>query len=154
MVAFDIVFTARLSTRAIAIVRIADARAEHLMSRGARFAVTRWNCCRANYARCHMPAAYASLRAVAGRTCLSGITQPLNGSISPSPRLMIRTLFRHKWQYGLKTSFHGSNLIRRAKLSRATGTKTPNQGRCSIPVEGCWLRMLEDGNVNFEKVKG
>jgi hypothetical protein len=81
VVAFDIVFTAPLSTRAIAIVRIADARARLLMSRGARFAVTPSNCCRANYARCHMQAAYASLRAVAGRICLFGITRALSGSI-------------------------------------------------------------------------
>jgi hypothetical protein len=43
-----------------------------------------------------------------------------------SPLLMTRNPFRHKWPYGLKTSFHGSNLIRRAALSHAAETKTPN----------------------------
>jgi hypothetical protein len=40
---------------------------------------------------------------------------------------MIRNPFRQKWQYGLKTNFHGSNLIRRATLSRTAGTKMPNR---------------------------
>ena len=127
MVACDIVFTARPSTRAIAIVRIADARARRLMSRGARFAVTLSKCFRANYARCRMPAACASLPAVAGRLCLSGITPAPSGSISPSPRWMIRKPFRHRWLSGLKTNFPGSNFIRRAKLFRATGTKSPSR---------------------------
>jgi hypothetical protein len=81
VVAFDIVFMARRGTRAIAIVKIADARAGLLMSRGARFARMPSNCSRANYARCHMPAACVSLRAVVGRICLSGITQTLSGSM-------------------------------------------------------------------------
>jgi hypothetical protein len=41
--------------------------------------------------------------------------------------LMIRNPFRHKWPYGLKTNFHGSNLIRRAALFHAAETKMPNQ---------------------------
>jgi len=81
-----------------------------------------------------MQAVYASLRAVAGRLCLSGITQALSGSTLQSPPSMIRNPFRHKWRYGLKTNSHGSNLIRCAALSRATGAKMPNQAmRCSEP---------------------
>jgi hypothetical protein len=45
---------------------------------------------------------------------------------------MIRKPFRHKWQYGLKTNFHGCNLTRRARLSRATGTKMPKQAMLSF----------------------
>ncbi len=33
----------------------------------------------------------------------------------------------HKWLFGLKTSCHGSNLIRRAELFYAAETKMPNQ---------------------------
>jgi hypothetical protein len=40
---------------------------------------------------------------------------------------MTRNPFRHEWQYGLKTNFHGSNLIRRGALSHAVETKMPNQ---------------------------
>ena len=74
-----------------------------------------------------MQAVYASLRAVAGRLCLSGITQALSGSTLQSPPSMIRNPFRHKWRYGLKTNSHGFNLIRRAMLSRAAGAKMRNQ---------------------------
>jgi hypothetical protein len=74
-----------------------------------------------------MQAVYASLPVVAGRLCLSGITQALSGSILQSPPSMIRNPFRHKWRYGLKTNSHGSNLIRRTTLSRAAGAKMPNQ---------------------------
>jgi len=74
-----------------------------------------------------MQAVCASLRAVAGRLCLSGITQAPSGSILQSPRSMIRNPFRHKWRYGLKTNSHGSNSIRHAPLSRATEAKMPDQ---------------------------
>jgi hypothetical protein len=74
-----------------------------------------------------MQADCASSRAVAARLYLFGMTQALNGSMLRSPLWMIRNLFRHKWPYGLKTNFHGSNFIRRAALSRAAETKMPNQ---------------------------
>ena len=74
-----------------------------------------------------MQADCASLRAVAARLCLSGMTQALGGLTLQSPLLMIRHPFRHKWLYGLKTNFHGSNLIRRAALFHAAETKMANQ---------------------------
>ncbi len=55
------------------------------------------------------------------------MTQALDGLTLQSPLLMIRNPFRHKRPYGLKTNFHGSNLIRRAELFHAAETKMPNQ---------------------------
>ncbi len=73
-----------------------------------------------------MQAGCASLRAVAARLCLSGMTQAPSGLTSQSPLLMIRNSFRHKPPSGLKTNFPGCNLTRRSRLFDVAATKTRN----------------------------